>query len=99
MPFKKGQGGRKEGAKNKTRSDVRELIDSCVTDEDWILIFQKFAEKAKLGDDKSGKLLMEYKFGKPVQEIATPPDQPIEHNHTVTASPSLLDLANKFAKR
>ena len=99
MPFKPGQGGRKPGSLNKARLDVRELIDSVVTDKDWQAIFSKMTEKARDGDDRAAKLLLEYGFGKPAQEITTPENRPIQMSHMHTASETLLTLANKFADR
>jgi len=97
--YKKGEGGRPKGAKNKAALDIRELIDSVVSNEDWAVIIGKMKEKASLGDEKATKLLWEYKFGKPAQTLETADNKPLEHNHTITASPKLLDLANKLADR
>ena len=97
--FKKGQGGRKPGAKNKGALDIRELIDSVVTSEDWAEIWKAVTIRARTGDDKCVKLLTEYRFGKPAQEITTPTDQPIQHNHTITPSDKLITMANKLADR
>lgn len=94
--FKPGQGGRPKGVKNKTTVDIKAIIDKNVNWPDRVKNLVKLADA---GNVQAEKMLWEYKFGKPLQEVGTPNDKPIEHSHTITASPKLLDLANKLAER
>lgn len=102
MP-RKGQSnnpnGRPTGSKNKRFYDAKGLLDKCVTEDDWKEIFNAMKVRAKTGDDKSAKILLEYRFGKPSQEVINIQTEPIQHEHTVNASPKLIALADKFADR
>lgn len=98
--FKPGEGGRPKGARNKANQDVKALIDKAVSPEDWKLIFAKFAEKAKAGDEKAGKLLMEYKFGKPSEAVQVTGGDggPIQHSIEGIDRESLGNLARAIAR-
>ena len=97
--FKNNPNGRPKGSQNKSTLDIREIIDRVVTDKDWDAMWEAMTVKARNGDDRCFKLILEYRYGKPAQEITTPENRPIQMSHTHTASETLLNLAEKFADR
>lgn len=62
-------GGRKKGVPNKSRQDVKDIIDRNV---DFDVLMQRMYEAAsrpKNPDSAAGKLIMEYRWGKAPQSI------------------------------
>lgn len=44
------------------------MIDKAVTLEDWSIVLEKVLQKAKYGDLRAIELLLDRRFGKPVQQ-------------------------------
>lgn len=64
----KRYGGRQKGSVNKSKSDVKEILDNVV---DFEKLFEKLYDLAmgKKQDTAAAKILLEYRFGKPLQSI------------------------------
>ena len=62
--------GNKANPGGRPRSDITliQLIDSVVKSEDWEAIIKKILVKAKNGDMKAMELLLDRRFGKPLQQ-------------------------------
>lgn len=64
------RGGKRDGAGRKTKAEeagLAALIDSAVSDADWIEIFKKAAANAKRGNVVAARFIAEYRFGRPTE--------------------------------
>ena len=91
-PKRKKFGGRKPGSLNKSKSDIRELLDANIDFSALILklnelghgvVVQKTVGADKViytekPDSKAIKILLEYRFGMPQQKIEHTGDMAIE---------------------
>lgn len=82
MPFKKGDkkpagSGRAKGVPNKQQRDLKALLDQHVPDED---LWKRWKKKLDSDDEhismKALELVLQYRFGKPVQPIVGDAEQP-----------------------
>lgn len=73
MPYQKGKSGnpngRPKGAKTHKTLLREQLFSKALGDSDLIEIIKSMGEMAKQGDAQAAKLLFEYHFGKPTQEL------------------------------
>lgn len=72
MGFNRGAsgnpGGRPKGAKGK-KSLIKKELDAALRKGDWQAVLGAIIEKAKRGDMAACRLLVEYRWGKPVVAI------------------------------
>ena len=69
---KNNHGGLRTNSGRKTKTEERELpilIDAVISPEQWKALLKNAYTKAKAGDLGYTKLLMEYRFGKPTDNI------------------------------
>ncbi len=89
MPFKKGQGGRRTGTKNKATLEVQAFCRGLVEDEEYRKYFDHRFKVGQLPPQLE-QLVWHYAYGKPIerQEISGPGGGPIEvHDHFAVAAP------------
>lgn len=65
--FVKGVSGN-PGGRPKSDISITALIDAAVTEADWKFIIAALLKKARRGDVKATEMLMDRRFGKPVQQ-------------------------------
>jgi hypothetical protein len=65
--FVKGKSGN-PGGRPAGEFTISGLIDEAVTKEDWLFIINTLKTKARRGDVKAIEMLMDRRWGKPVQE-------------------------------
>jgi hypothetical protein len=64
--FIKGVSGN-PGGRPKDALSITALIDSVVSEADWLFIFETLKKRARRGDIKAIEMLMDRRFGKAVQ--------------------------------
>ena len=66
--WKKGESGnpngRPKGALNKSRREIKEILEQNIDFEKIVL---KLEERALKGNDRAAEILLAYRYGKPVQ--------------------------------
>lgn len=76
----KKQGGKRLNAGRKSKAEemgLAGLLNECWTIASRKACLKKLATKARAGDIKAIKLLMEYTFGKPIQPISGDETKPL----------------------
>ena len=69
------RGGRPPGTPNKSTQEVKDLIAANV---DFEKLVQSLAKRAMKGNLKAAKILFEYRFGRPAQQLTIKTDEPIQ---------------------
>ncbi|MFY7937176.1 MAG: hypothetical protein ACOVOQ_07360 [Flavobacterium sp.] len=69
MDNRANNGGAREGAGRKPKSDELKMIENMDATKASIEVWVKLAEKVESGDVAAIKLWLEYRFGKPKQLI------------------------------
>jgi len=74
--FVKGnQAARGNNGGRPRRAKLQDVIDEVMTDDDLKEIIRKHMDKAKAGDKDAAKLVLEHRYGRPVQETELVGDQ------------------------
>ena len=68
------RGGKRDNAGRKSRAEEMKLpmlMKEVITEADWMELFKAILQEAKAGSFQHQRLLIEYRYGKPVQQINT----------------------------